>query len=208
MATLFKPTRPYALPAGADLIDKEGKPHVRIREGGKTVLYPLTKDRTKYLKPAKKWYTEYHDADGVLKRVALSPNKDAAAVLLAALLKKVENQKAGVRDVYSDHRKRPLAELLTEYERHILDKGATPKEARQATRRCQIVFEGVGFALLKDLDATAAERWLAERRGLPKKKGGFGPATSNHYRKSLVAFGNWLVKARRAPESPFRHIPK
>jgi integrase len=113
-----------------------------------------------------------------------------------------------VIDHYSAHRRCPLITLLSEYERHVLDKGATTREARQATRRCELVFNAVGFALLKDLDATAAERWLADRRRLPKKDGGFGPATSNHYRKSLVAFGNWLVKARRAPENPFRHVPK
>src|SRR5439155_5860643 len=82
------------------------------------------------------------------------------------------------------------------------------KEAAQAARRCEIVFGAVGFVLLPDLDPTPAERWLAERRRLPKKDGGFGPATSSHYRKSLVAFGNWLVKARRAAENPFRHVPK
>ena len=128
--------------------------------------------------------------------------------MLSDLLKKVENEKAGIRDDYSDHRRRPLSDLLAEYEQHVLDKGATAKEAEQAARRCEIVFEAVALVLLTDLDATAAERWLADRRGLPKKLGGFGPATSNHYRKSLVAFGNWLVKARRLPENPFRHIPK
>jgi integrase len=128
--------------------------------------------------------------------------------MLADLMKKVENEKAGVRDEYADHRKRPLADLLAEYERHVIDKGATQKEARQAARRYEIIFAGCGFLLLSDLDTTPAESWLADHRRLPKKDGGFGPATSNHYRKSLVAFGNWLVKARRAPENRFRHIPK
>jgi hypothetical protein len=27
MATLFKPTRPYPLPAAAEVIDRDGKPH-------------------------------------------------------------------------------------------------------------------------------------------------------------------------------------
>src|SRR6185436_12489233 len=102
--------------------------------------------------------------------------------MLASLLKSVENEKAGVRNDYADHRKRPLADLLTEYERHITDKGATPKEARQAARRCEIVFAACGFVLLSDLDATPAERWLGDRRRLPKVGGGFGPATSNHNR--------------------------
>ena len=90
----------------------------------------------------------------------------------------------------------------------MLDKEATGKEAAQAARRCEIGFKALGFVTLGDLDAAAAERWLAGRRRLAKTDGGFGPATSNHYRKSLVAFGNWLVKARRTPENPFRFLPK
>ena len=208
MATLIKPTRPFPLPANAEIINREGKPHVRIKDGGKAAFYPVTKDGQKYLRPSEKWYAKYRDANKKIKVTPLSPNKDAAQLMLTALLKKVENEKAGIRDEYADHRKRPVAELLTEYQQHILDKGATEKEARQAARRCELTFKGCGFVLLCDLDKTTVERWLADRRGLAKTHGGFGPATSNHYRKSLVAFGNWLVKARRAQENPFRHIPK
>ena len=50
----FKPTRPFPLPANAELVDVAGKPHVRVRERGKPVLYPLTKDGTKYLRPSKR----------------------------------------------------------------------------------------------------------------------------------------------------------
>ncbi len=206
MATLFKPTRPYPLPAKAEILDKDGKPHVRIREGAKATLYPLTKDRTKYLKPAAKWYAKYRDANRTVRCVPLSPNKDAAQLMLTDLLKKAEQEKAGVRDEYADHRKRPLTDLLTEYECHQRDRGNTSKQAGQTRRRCEIVFEGCGFTLLCELDATSVERWLSDRRALPKQKGGLSPQTSNHYLTALKALGNWLVKARRLPENPFRHL--
>ena len=201
-------TTTFGLPAGAEVVEKDGRPHARVRERGKTVLYPLSADGAAYLKPAVKWAADVRFADGTRKRVRFSPHRDAAALMLADLLKRIENEKAGIRDDYAGHRKRTLGELLAEYERHVLDKGATGKEAAQAARRCEIVFGAVGFLTIGDLDATVAEGWLAERRGLAKADGGFGPATSNHYRKSLVAFGNWLVKARRAAENPFRYIPK
>ena len=208
MASLFRPTRPYSIPLGAEIIDKDGRPHIRLKDKGKLSLFPLSKDRTTYLKPSTKWYGKYRNANGEIQVAPLSPNKDAASMMLTAILKKVENQRSGIRDDYADHRKSSLAKLLAEYQRHITDKGATAKEARQSVRRCELVFEGCRFVLLSDLDATPAESWLADRRAVPKEKGGFGPATSNHYRKSLVAFGNWLTKARRASENPFRHIPK
>lgn len=65
----FKPTRPRPLPAAADLVDVAGKPHVRLRERGKPVLYPLTKDGKNYLRPAKRWYFDLRDATGTVRRV-------------------------------------------------------------------------------------------------------------------------------------------
>ena len=108
MATLFKPDRPYPMPAGAEVFDRDGKPHIRLREGGKTVYYPVTADGKKYLKPAAKWAADVRFADGTRKRVRFSPNRDAAAQMLASLLKRIENEKAGVRTEYVDHAKRPL----------------------------------------------------------------------------------------------------
>ena len=40
MATLFKPVRPYPLPTDAEIIDNNGEPHIRIRDGKKTLLHP------------------------------------------------------------------------------------------------------------------------------------------------------------------------
>ena len=35
MPTLFRQTKPHALPAGAEIVDKDGKPHARIRDASK-----------------------------------------------------------------------------------------------------------------------------------------------------------------------------
>src|SRR5205807_2475543 len=59
MATVFKPTRPFPLPPNPEIVQKDGRPHVRMRDDGKTVCYPVSKDGTKYLKPKKRWYIEY-----------------------------------------------------------------------------------------------------------------------------------------------------
>lgn len=96
--------------------------------------------------------------------------------------------------------------MLNEYEAHQGDRGNTPEQAKQVRRRCEIVFEGCGFVLLSDLAGTPAERWLAGRRQLARKDRGISPQTSNHYTVALKAFGNWLVKARRAPDNPFCHL--
>lgn len=147
-------------------------------------------------------------ADGKRKRVRFSPNHDASALMLAELLKRIENEKAGVVDRYTAHRKRRLADLLADYARHQRDRGNTDKQSAWVVRRCELVFEGCGFVLHTDLDAPTAERWLADRRSRPKTDGGFSSQTVNHYVTALKAFGNWLVKARIAVENVFRFLHK
>ena len=56
---------------------------------------------------------------------------------------------------------------------------------------------------VSDLDGTPAGKWLAEQR---RKK--IGPQTHNYYVAALIGFGNWLVKARRIPENPFRFLER
>ena len=92
MATLLRPSRPYALPANPDLVTKDDKPHIRLKERGKPVLYPISRDGKKYLKPSAKWYGQYTDALGVVRRKPLSSNKDAAKLMLAALVRRVEGE--------------------------------------------------------------------------------------------------------------------
>ncbi|HEV3437452.1 MAG TPA: hypothetical protein VG122_08835, partial [Gemmata sp.] len=120
MATLFKPTRPYALPPNAEIVQRESdnldkKPHVRMKERGRTVWYPLSEDRTQYLKPAQKWAADVRLADGSRKRVRFSPNYDAAAIMLADLLKKIEKEKIGIHDPFEAHRKKSLANHLNDW---------------------------------------------------------------------------------------------
>ncbi|QJW92579.1 hypothetical protein FTUN_0075 [Frigoriglobus tundricola] len=146
MATLLKPTRPFALPANAKLVEKDGKPYVRIGDGRKAAIYPLTNDRKKYLKPSEKWYAKYRNAEGVITLTPLSPNKDAAQVMLTALLKRIEDQKSGIRSDFADHRTRTLPGLLAEYEQHAIDRDISEKQAKQTHRRCEKVLahEAVG----------------------------------------------------------------
>jgi hypothetical protein len=115
MATLFKPVRPYPLPANPVIVEQDGKRHVRIKERSKWAVYPLSEDGTKYLKPGAKWAADVRFADGRRKRVRFSPNRDAAALMLAELLKRIENEKLGIRDPFEAHRKKSIADHLKDW---------------------------------------------------------------------------------------------
>ncbi len=206
MASLIRPSRPYPLPPTAEVVTRDGKRFVVLSEGGRRAQYPVTRDGRKYLKPAKKWYGQFADADGITRRVPLSANKEAARQMLAERVKQVELEKAGVRDPFAAHRATPLADHLTGYAASFADKGHTTRQADQAVGRCRAVFDGCRFRTLADLDAEAVEKWLARRRATPKGEGGFGVQTSNHYLTAAKAFANWCVRTSRLAANPFQHL--
>lgn len=126
MASLFKPTRPFPLPAGAEVVAHKCKPHARV--GG--ALDRLTKDGKKFLKPTASYYADIPQADGRRKWTKLSPNKVAAQMMLTVKLKRIENEKAGVVDRFTDHKKKPLAELLTDWEGSLTASGRGTSTSR------------------------------------------------------------------------------
>jgi hypothetical protein len=144
MASVIRPTRPYLLPAGAAVVKHAGRKHVRLTEAGRKVLYPLTRDGTKYLKPVKKWYGQYADAAGVTRRVPLSGNKAAARQMLAEVGKKAELEKAGVRDPFAAHRAKPLAAHLTHWERSLAANGRDSVYISQKVKRARTLLTASG----------------------------------------------------------------
>jgi integrase len=205
MATLFKPVRPYLLPPGAEIIDRDGKPHVKMREAGKAVFYPLSKDGTKYLKHTKKWYTEYRDAAGALKRVPLSPNKDAARLMLAEQLRKVEKEKAGHKDPFGPHRTTALTAHLGDWLAVLRARGRDDEYTGLKKARVSAILDGCGFVYTADLSAERLERFLDSLRTGPKK---LSVQTTNDYLQAVSQFCNWLVENDRLERNPFAKVKK
>ena len=164
MATLFKPDRPYPLPAIPEIVQHNGKSFLRVREKGKPALYPLTADGKQYLKPAAKWAADVRLANGTRKRFRFSPNRDASAVMLADLLKKIEHEKIGIHDRFEPHRKESLAAHLDDWlaslranardESYIALKAS---RVRAAVAECCWVYPG-------DMSADRLETFLSQLR--------------------------------------------
>ncbi len=182
MASLFKPTKPVPLPPTAEIISLHGRPHARIGSGKKSPLYPLASDGTKYLKPSKKWYGKFRDGNGVVKKVPLSADKNAAQQMLAELVRKSERVRVGLHDPAEDHARRPLAEHLGDYAGVLEAKGDTADHVRQTIGKVRAIFDGCQFAFLKEVDVARATDWLNSlRRGgssisLPDDQEWFTPA--------------------------------
>ena len=164
MPELFKPDRPYPLPSDAVIIDRDNRPHIRMRERGKIVHYPLSKDGTKYLKPGPKWAADVRVADGTRKRVRFSPNKDAASVMLADMLKQIENEKAGIIDHTTRHRKRPLGGHLEDWLDSLRANGRDDAYVQLKASRVRSVIDGCGWVFTNDMSADRLETFLAALR--------------------------------------------
>ncbi len=202
MARLFRQPYTKPIPPNAECCTLKGKPAVRFTDDGRTVTAPLTKNGDRIRLLSAKWYGEYVDADGIARREPLSADKTAAHQMLGELVRKAELGRRGILDPFKHHRKLPLMEHLTDFRRYLEAKGNTPKHAQQTCRRAEAVVAGCGFPFMEDLSPSAVIDWLAAER----EAGRLTIQTSNYYLRDLKSFCRWLVRDRRAADSPLAHL--
>ena len=149
-----------------------------------------------------KWYGKYADGDGVARRVPLSANKAAAQAMLAELTRRAEMERAGVRDPYRDHRSRPLAAHLTDWQAALTADGNTAEYVTLKVSRARRVIDAACFRFVPDLSASKVQTVLAGMRGGER----CSAQTSNHYLGAVKQFARWLVADRRTADNPLAHI--
>jgi integrase len=197
---MFKPTYTKPIPPDTQVVTHKGKPHAKFKgEDGRTVLAPLTADGTRCRVKAAKWYGR---VPGQAKAVPLCTDKTAAQQMLNSVVKKSEREKAGLGDPFEAHRKRPLTQHLADWEAVLLARKNADVYVRVKVNRARKVIETCKFTHIADLSASRVEACLAEFRTQPR----FGTQTSNHYLQAIKQFARWLVRDRRAAESPLAHL--
>jgi integrase len=169
MARLFRQPYTKPIPPDAERCTLKGKPAVRFADDGRTVTAPLTKkgDRIRLL--SAKWYGEYIDADDMTRRVPLSADKTAAQQMLAELVRKAELGKAGIRDPFEAHHKRPLVEHVEDYRRYLAAEGNTADYVAQTCSRIRAVTDGCGFAFIADITPEKVTEFLHGLRRDPRR---------------------------------------
>ncbi len=165
MARIFKPTYPKPLPADAKILQHNGRPHAQFRDRrGKLTMAPLTEDGQRVLLETQKWYVEYRDSSGLVRRKPGYTDKKATDQLAAKLERRAAHQAEGLIDPYEDHRKRPLPDHLEEFRSALSAKGNTPDYVTLVLGRLRTLVEGCGWRTLNDLSASQASAWLAQLR--------------------------------------------
>ncbi len=160
----FKLSSTRPLPPDAELIDHEGRPHVRMKERGRAVLFALTKDGRNYLRPSKCWYFKCRDRHGTVRRIKGFGDLKATEQLAAEMERKASRVRSGFTDPAEEHARRPLAEHLKDYAGHLEAKGNVAVHNRATVSKISAMLSGCGFAFLSDVDPGKVSTWLAELR--------------------------------------------
>ncbi|MEE8170594.1 MAG: tyrosine-type recombinase/integrase [Phycisphaerae bacterium] len=145
----------------------------------------------------RKWVIEYIDGDGIRRKKTGYVDKIATAQLAAQLERDAARKKTGLIDRFAEHRERPLAAHARDWRESLIDAGATLAYAELSANRVLAVLTGIKAAFWPDLDANRVAAYLAQRR-----KAGLSVESSNHYLRRVKQFARWMVKGRRASESP------
>ncbi len=192
MASLYKPTiTTYQLPDGRHR-DQDGKRVIKVTPGAVRVK-----------RKSEVWYGRYKNADGILVRVRLCANKEAARQALNQLEADAVKGLAGAIDRFADHNKRPLLLHLEDFEQHLRTKvnkrgtKNTHQHVRLTVQRIRTLAEGCRFKNLPDMaDESAADKMENFLGGLE-----ISAQSRNHYRKVFKSFVLWLLEGKRLRES-------
>ncbi len=161
--------------------------------------HPKTGKRIKT--KSKKWWGRYRAANGTERRVPLAADKTAAQTMLNELVRKAEREAAGITDPFEANRKRPLVEHLTDFKRHLENKGSSKNHILTTHQRASAIVNEGGFKTIGDISASRVLDVLAAKR-----KKGMSVVSSNHYLRAIKMFSRWLVADRRSNDDRVAHI--
>lgn len=164
MATLLRNMTPVVIPPNAERLTIDGKPHVRITRGGKKTTFQVSKDGEKYLRPSKKWYGLFKNANGKWDRKPLHADKSAAMRMLTLLDDQARADRTGMAAPAEKHAKRTITEHLDDYAAVMIAKGDTEYHVKRTKARIAAVLDGCSFVFLADADSTAVSKWLTDQR--------------------------------------------
>ena len=107
-------------------------------------------------------------------------------------------------DPADDHRKRPIAEHIADYNRHLQAKENAKRYVEIAIARVKAIATACRFRGIGDIAPSPVANWLRDQRD----GGTFGMSTSNDYLIAMKAFCNWLVREMRLVRNPLAHLQR
>ena len=187
------------------------------------------RDRSGKKRKTSKWYVEFRDhlqrtrrfpaltdkrqsealGRQVEKLVACKMGGDPLSVELLRWLESIPQKmrerfvKVGLIDSTRVSSAKLLKAHVQDYGESLKAKGRTEKYIKETTRDINRVCDACGFTSWGDINANRVEKYLADLRDNGK---GISARSSNAKLKAVKMFANWMIKNRRASESPVAHL--
>ena len=97
---------------------------------------------------------------------------------------------------------RPLRQHLADWKAALLAKGVTAEHPQLVTTRAGKVLAGSGFKFYRDISAGRVQQYLVQLREDTERNRGASIQTANFYLQAAKQFCRWMVRERRANDSP------
>lgn len=186
--------------------------------------------KTNQLKELKKWYINFRDHNEQIKKLPAFSDKARSMELGRKIERLVFCRITGeqpdptlnqwlevlpgpLRDKLADldllDAKRVAAcknivEHLDDFKQSMITRGVSERQVGQVYNRALNVIEGCKFSVWSDIAPAPVMNFLHERRTAKIKP--ISAQTFNFYMQSAKQFCRWMVKEKRASESPLEHL--
>lgn len=186
------------------------------------------KDRKGKTREASSWYVEIKHKD-TIRRVPAFTDKAASAEFGRKLERLSECREAGqtpppelsrwieelpaktratlARIKLLDPRRlaasKSIKDHVEDFRRSLVAKGSSEAHAEQTAKRVQVVADACGVSFYSDIEGDKVQSKLQEMREAASP---ISIKTSNYYLGALKHFCRWMVRERRASESPLEHL--
>ncbi len=152
----------------------------------------------KVLRRSRRWWVQFF-IGGQRRTIPLGVrDRRAAEVKAAEILRAAELRSVGVADPFEEHRGRPIAEHVADFETMLGAREVTEEHRADRLACLRAFLTATGAELLADLDVSRANEWLSDLRAK-----GLSARSVNKRIQALRQFGRWLLRSRRVAFDPF-----
>ena len=210
MASIYRRTRSYPIPQGAEIVtNRSGQRFAKWRDKkGRHRRKPLNEVGEAIVVTAKTYRIAYTDENGQTRDInSKTPDRDAAQQLAdhfeTEAMKRRTGQSDPTAERYCRQARRPLAEHVDEYETALTARGLEARYVAENCGRLRRVLELCKTAGIRDLAPAVVQVALQTIRD-----DGAGLETLNTYLRSVKSFSRWLWLEKRTPDDALAALSK
>ena len=210
MASIYRRTRTYPIPNGAEIVtDRKGRRFAKWTDGkGRTRKEPLNADGDKVTVESGSYLIAYYDASGVRQEVNSKTTDLATAKRIEGQL---ENQaalrQAGIinaeQEQLASAGKMTFEQHLADFEASMVAAGRGQGHISKTVGFVRKIAEYAGFVNLSDITADGVNRYASDLTAARKSA-----RTVQACLTAIKSFTRWLTKHGKLPRDPLASVKK